>query len=135
MSEHERKSYLFRISFYYYNTHLNTSRTLLITLNIIKALTTECRRDLSLLSASLMSSLDATLGALPNDLEVAAKVATVVCIITCWAQNLKFSHFALVCRLGCLHFRTATRSRPESHSRLSFTSPKIFPFMLSRSKK
>ncbi|KAL5530378.1 EFR3 [Sanghuangporus sanghuang] len=51
--------------------------SLLITLNIFKALTQECRRDLSLLATSLMSTLDSTLAVLSNDLEVAAKVASV----------------------------------------------------------
>ncbi|OCB87558.1 hypothetical protein A7U60_g5464 [Sanghuangporus baumii] len=41
------------------------------------ALTQECRRDLSLLATSLMSTLDSTLAVLSNDLEVAAKVASV----------------------------------------------------------
>lgn len=56
-------------------------RTLLVSLNIFKALVTECRRNLSLLSAALISSLDAVLEALPDDLEVAAKAATVVSIL------------------------------------------------------
>ena len=58
--------------------HLYSS--LLITLNIWKALVNECRRDISLLSSSLMVSLDSSLASLPHDLEVSAKVATVVCV-------------------------------------------------------
>lgn len=54
------------------------SRSLLISLNIFKALLAECRRDISLLSAALMSALDITLASLSTDLEVAAKTATVV---------------------------------------------------------
>ncbi|KAI5123425.1 hypothetical protein M0805_006130 [Coniferiporia weirii] len=61
------------------NTRARAS--LLITLNIFKALTTECRRDLSLLSASLMSALDCTLASLPSDLEAVAKAASV---FTAW---------------------------------------------------
>ena len=56
-------------------------RSLLITLNIYKALVTECRRDITLLSSALMASLDCTLSSLPGDLEVAAKTATVVSIV------------------------------------------------------
>ena len=53
-------------------------RSLLITLNIFKVLIEECRRDLSLLSPPLMSSLDTALASLSSDLEVCAKVASVV---------------------------------------------------------
>jgi len=44
----------------------------------MKALATECRRDISLLSASLVASVDITLSALPSDLEVMARTASVV---------------------------------------------------------
>ena len=56
-------------------------RSLLITLAIIKALATECRRDLALLTASLLASVNITLSALSNDLEVAARAGSVVSII------------------------------------------------------
>lgn len=52
--------------------------SLLITLAIFKALVTECRRDISLLSASLISSVNTALAALPTDLELSAKAASVV---------------------------------------------------------
>lgn len=60
--------------------HLYTkhSSSLLISLAIFKALATECRRDISLLSSSLLSSVNATLTALRTDLEVAARAASVV---------------------------------------------------------
>lgn len=51
---------------------------LLITLSIIRSLATECRRDITLLSPSLISAVDTTLGALPSDLEVIARAASVV---------------------------------------------------------
>jgi hypothetical protein len=60
-------------------TYTPTS-SLLITLAIFKALVTECRRDISLLSPSLISSIHVALSALPSDLEVSAKAASVVCV-------------------------------------------------------
>ncbi len=53
-------------------------RSLLVTLNIFRSLVSECRRDMSSLSSSLMSSLDTVLATLSSDLEVCAKVGTVV---------------------------------------------------------
>jgi hypothetical protein len=58
--------------------HIRSRSSLLITLNIFRSLATECRRDLSLLSSSLISSLQITLASLPADLEVGAKAASVV---------------------------------------------------------
>jgi hypothetical protein len=52
--------------------------SMLISLNIFKALVAECRHDLTLLSGSLMSALDVTMEAFSSDLEIAAKSATVV---------------------------------------------------------
>ncbi|KAF7967328.1 hypothetical protein HWV62_34705 [Athelia sp. TMB] len=51
--------------------------SLLIGLAIFQALTNECRRDVSLLSPSLIASLSATLAALSSDLEVTARTANV----------------------------------------------------------
>lgn len=53
-------------------------RSLLITLSIYKSLVNECRRDISQLSAALISSVNAALNALPADLELASKAASVV---------------------------------------------------------
>lgn len=53
-------------------------RTLLITLSIYKSLVNECRRDISQLSAALISSVNTALNSLPSDLELAAKAANVV---------------------------------------------------------
>lgn len=99
--------------------------TLLITLNIMKALTTECRRDLTLLSASLMSSLNATLGALPNDLEVVAKVASV---FAAWAaytsgqllgvdQNLTRDYLSLLRGFSTLCTVEAKNNDEETRNR------------------
>ena len=57
------------------------SRSLLISLSIFRSLATECRRDIALLSPSLVGSVNATLAAVPSDLEVLARVASVVCSI------------------------------------------------------
>ncbi|CCL99429.1 uncharacterized protein FIBRA_01447 [Fibroporia radiculosa] len=62
------------------NTRCRAS--LLITLYIFKALAAECRRDISLLTASLLSAVSITLSTLSSDLEVAARAATV---FTAWA--------------------------------------------------
>jgi hypothetical protein len=51
---------------------------LLITLSIFRSLSLECRRDLSLLTLSLLTSLDLSLQSLYSDLEVCARVASVV---------------------------------------------------------
>lgn len=53
-------------------------RSLLISLSILRALATECRRDIALLSPSLISSVECTLGSVPSDLEVVARAASVV---------------------------------------------------------
>ncbi|KAH9951692.1 hypothetical protein B0H21DRAFT_186856 [Amylocystis lapponica] len=55
--------------------------SLLITLAIFKSLAAECRRDISLLTASLIASVKATLSTLSADLEVVARVANV---FTAW---------------------------------------------------
>lgn len=52
--------------------------SLLITLAIFRALATECRRDVALISPSLIASVEATMAAVPKDLEVVARAASVV---------------------------------------------------------
>ena len=54
-------------------------RSLLITLSILRSLATECKRDIALLSSSLVASVYVTLSAVPADLEVVARAASVVC--------------------------------------------------------
>lgn len=61
--------------------NIRARSSLLITLAIIKALATECRRDLPLLTASLLASVNITLATLSNDLEVAARAGSV---FTAW---------------------------------------------------
>ncbi|KAJ3014098.1 hypothetical protein NUW54_g1393 [Trametes sanguinea] len=61
---------------------------LLITLAIFKALATECRRDMSLLSPSLLSSINITLSSLSADLELAARAATVFTTWTTYTDGL-----------------------------------------------
>lgn len=61
--------------------NIRSRASLLITLAIFKALATECRRDMSLLSSSLLSCVHIALLALPSDLELAARTASV---FTAW---------------------------------------------------
>ncbi|KAI0650320.1 hypothetical protein C8Q79DRAFT_902424 [Trametes meyenii] len=68
------------------NTRARAS--LLITLAIFKALATECRRDMALLSPSLLSSTNVTLSSLSADLEVAARAATVFTTWTTYTDGL-----------------------------------------------
>jgi len=59
-------------------SEIGSSRSLLITLSIFHALAFECKRDIALLSPSLVNSVDVTLSSLVSDLEVVARVASVV---------------------------------------------------------
>ncbi|KAI9001445.1 hypothetical protein BD414DRAFT_474648, partial [Trametes punicea] len=68
------------------NTRARAS--LLITLAIIKALATECRRDMALLSPALLSSVNTTLSSLSADLEIAARAATVFTTWTTYTDGL-----------------------------------------------
>lgn len=65
--------------------------SLLISLSIFRALATECRRDISLLSPSLIASVNATLTALSSDLEVSARTASVVSSFILFADEISFS--------------------------------------------
>ncbi|KAG8218633.1 hypothetical protein J3R82DRAFT_4297 [Butyriboletus roseoflavus] len=55
--------------------------SLLITLAILRALAIECRRDISLLSPSLLSCLKITMDLVSSDLEISARAASV---LTAW---------------------------------------------------
>ncbi|KAK2466322.1 hypothetical protein APHAL10511_001964 [Amanita phalloides] len=61
--------------------NLRARATLLVSLAVLRALAIECRRDLDLFSAPLMSCVDATLSTVPGDLEVVARAASV---FTAW---------------------------------------------------
>ncbi|KAF8076541.1 hypothetical protein FPV67DRAFT_1558991 [Lyophyllum atratum] len=61
--------------------NIRARASLLITLAIFRALATECRRDIALLSPSLVACIDVTLVAVPSDLEVVARAASV---FTAW---------------------------------------------------
>ncbi|KAJ7507965.1 hypothetical protein B0H11DRAFT_1969523 [Mycena galericulata] len=61
--------------------NLRTRASLLITLAIFRSLATECRRDIALISPSLVASIGATVAAVPGDLEVVARAASV---FTAW---------------------------------------------------
>ncbi|THH15379.1 hypothetical protein EW146_g5089 [Bondarzewia mesenterica] len=58
--------------------------SLLISLSILRALITECRRDVSLLTPSLLAAVDVTLEGFSSDLEVSAKVAS---SFTAWTTH------------------------------------------------
>ncbi|KAJ3573353.1 hypothetical protein NP233_g2488 [Leucocoprinus birnbaumii] len=61
--------------------NLRMRASLLITLSIFRSLALECKRDIALLSPSLVSSVEITLTSLSNDLEVVVRVASV---FTAW---------------------------------------------------
>ncbi|KAJ7228514.1 hypothetical protein GGX14DRAFT_413541 [Mycena pura] len=61
--------------------NIRTRASLLITLAIFRGLATECRRDTALISPSLIAAVGATLAAVPKDLEVVARAASV---FTAW---------------------------------------------------
>ncbi|TFY83940.1 hypothetical protein EWM64_g59 [Hericium alpestre] len=61
--------------------------SLLISLSIMRALATECRRDISLLTRSLLASIDTVLAGLSTDLEVSAKVATLFTTFTTFTDG------------------------------------------------
>ena len=54
------------------------TRSLLITLAILRTLAVECRHDISLLSPSLVSCLRITLDSVSSDLDVCTRAASVV---------------------------------------------------------
>ncbi|KAI0698551.1 hypothetical protein C8T65DRAFT_660552 [Cerioporus squamosus] len=68
------------------NTRARAS--LLITLAIIKAIATECRREMALLSPALLASVNVTLLTLSADLEIAARAATVFTAWTTYTDGL-----------------------------------------------
>ncbi|KAF9451642.1 hypothetical protein P691DRAFT_723661 [Macrolepiota fuliginosa MF-IS2] len=59
------------------NGNLRMRASLLITLSIFRSLASECKRDIALLSPSLVSSVETTLTALPSDLGIVARAASV----------------------------------------------------------
>ncbi|KAI0796779.1 hypothetical protein C8Q75DRAFT_710209 [Abortiporus biennis] len=67
--------------------NLRARASLLITLAMFKALATECRRDISLLSSSLLASINVTLSGLSSDLEVAARAASVFAAWTAYTDG------------------------------------------------
>lgn len=58
-----------------HSNNLRSRASLLISLSIFKALATECRRDISLLTPSLLASIGTVLSTFPSDIEVSAKAA------------------------------------------------------------
>jgi hypothetical protein len=93
------------------------SRSLLVSLAVLRALTIECRRDLHLFSESLMSAVDATLSDVVGDLEVAARAASVVCTLVL-DEMTPHSNFHLVHSLGYIYQRPSCWYRRDLYSRL-----------------
>ncbi|KAH6915314.1 hypothetical protein BKA70DRAFT_1093726 [Coprinopsis sp. MPI-PUGE-AT-0042] len=61
--------------------NLRSRASLLISLAIVRALAIECRRDIALIAPALIASVDISLEAIPQDLEVVARLASV---FTAW---------------------------------------------------
>ena len=75
-------------------THYHSS--LLISLSIFRSLATECRRDIALLSPSLIGSVDSVLASVPSDMEVVARAASVVRHISkCYRGRTDINHSSL----------------------------------------
>lgn len=116
--------------------YLKSKATLLVTLGIYKALATECKNDVGLIMPFLLAAVDATLSALPNDLEVAAKTASV---FTAWATftdgnlvgpdgNLTptylncLRHFARLCLVEAMSNDGELRNRTRLVGMAAFTA-------------
>ncbi|GAV98967.1 cellular morphogenesis-related protein [Lentinula edodes] len=99
--------------------------SLLITLAILRSLATECRRDIALLSPSLIASVESTLSNEFNDLEVVARAASVFIAWTTFTdghiigadsgftENYLSSvrHFAFLCSSVAQDFELRNRTR------------------------
>jgi len=94
------------------------SSALLMTLSIFRTLATECRRDIALLSPSLMSSVKETLDAVPTDLEVIVRAASLVRVPTTVSLPM-FTLFFLVHCLDHLYRWPPHRDRQQHQQRLS----------------
>ncbi|KAF8341321.1 uncharacterized protein EI90DRAFT_3150476 [Cantharellus anzutake] len=67
--------------------NLKSRAILLITLAILKALCAECRNDISLFSRSVLNSVDFALTALPADLELISRAASVFTAFTTYTDG------------------------------------------------
>lgn len=61
--------------------------SLLITLDILKTLCTECRQEISLFGRYVVASVDHAISSLAHDLEVAARSASVVSSGTSFSRS------------------------------------------------
>ena len=89
-----------------------------MTLSIFRTLATECRRDIALLSPSLMSSVKETLDAVPTDLEVIVRAASLVRLSTT-VRSPDVHNFILVHGLDHLYRWPRHRDRQQHQQRLS----------------
>ncbi|KAF8826891.1 hypothetical protein HHX47_DHR5000581 [Lentinula edodes] len=99
--------------------------SLLITLAILRSLATECRRDIALLSPSLIASVESTLSNELNDLEVVARAASVFIAWTTFTDGhiigadsgftenylSSLRHFAFLCSSDAQDFELRNRTR------------------------
>ena len=88
---------------------LNVAQSsLLISLAVFRSLATECRRDIALLTPSLVASVEATIYSVISDLEVLARAASVVGLLSV----LSSTHLiASVYRMGYLYDWSTNRRR------------------------
>jgi hypothetical protein len=68
-----------------------------MTLSIFRALATECRRDIALLAPSLMASIKEVMDAVPTDLEVVVRAATVVGLTSAVGPHDRDIYFLVHC--------------------------------------
>ncbi|KAJ3812144.1 hypothetical protein F5876DRAFT_38037 [Lentinula aff. lateritia] len=105
--------------------NIKTRASLLITLAILRSLATECRRDIALLSPSLIASVESTLSNELNDLEVVARAASVFIAWTTFTDGhiigadsgftenylSSLRHFAFLCSSVAQDFELRNRTR------------------------
>jgi hypothetical protein len=104
-------------------SHANASASsLLITLAILRSLATECRRDIALISPALVASVGTTVGAVPGDLEVVARAASVVSLSS---KCRPISKFLSVYSLDHIYGRPPDRNGQQHDARLHFGSQQI----------
>ncbi|EIN10313.1 hypothetical protein PUNSTDRAFT_112183 [Punctularia strigosozonata HHB-11173 SS5] len=101
--------------------NMRSRASLLITLTIFRALATECRRDITLLSAALVTAVDDTLSSLSSDLEVSARAAS---LFTAWTTytdghligadpNLTESYMSILKQLAQMSTVEETRTNDQ----------------------
>ncbi|KAJ6486378.1 hypothetical protein C8R47DRAFT_979717 [Mycena vitilis] len=106
--------------------NIRTRASLLITLAIFRSLATECRRDMALISPSLVASVEATIAALPKDLEVVARTASVFTTWTTYTDghligadsNMTKDYISVLTKFAALSFSEAPDQEVRNRTRL-----------------